>query len=560
MTRLFNDPASFAEDALAGFCDLHAARVRRVEGGVVRAVPSPQGSVAVVVGGGSGHYPAFHGLVGAGMAEGAVVGDVFTSPSSWAARSVARAAHRGGGVLFAFGNHPDAAENFGVARDRLLRDGIDCRAVAITDDIASAEAPSRRGGATGNFAVLKMAAAAADEGLVLDEVQRIAVLANERTRTLGVAADGRASSGRDGPLFAAPVGKIGPGVRGEPGSSDADFSTAAELADVVVDGVLAESPAGAGVRVGAVLNGLGRIGHEELFVLWSRIAARLRGAGLEIVEPESGELVTSLDTAGVSLTLVWLDEELERFWRASADAPAYRKRARPRAATVRAVPDRAPARVRVYPGALLESRRAATATASVLGEIHRVIEAHAEEIGRIDAVAADGGHGRSMVRGTGAAHEAALIAVRAGAGVRSALAEAGDAWAARAGGTSGVLWGTGVRAFAGELSDGEAPRAAELAAGVAAFAESIVRTGGAQPGDKTMVDAIAPFAAEIAGSGSWTRAAEAARAAAGETASLQPKGARTRPTAERSLGSPDPGAISFALIAETIAAALETTG
>ncbi|GAB2687561.1 D-erythrulose 4-kinase [Saccharopolyspora gloriosae] len=559
---MFNDPASFAEDALAGFCDLHAARVRRVEGGVVRAVPSAQGNVAVVAGGGSGHYPAFHGLVGAGLAEGAVVGDVFTSPSSREVLSVARAAHRGGGVLFAFGNRAGTVENFEAARARLFRDGIDCRAVAVTDDIASAQAPSRRSGAAGNFVVLKMAAAAADQGLVLDEVQRVAVTANERTRTLGVAVDGCTLPGRDGPLFTEPVGKVGlgPGARGEPAASGVGFSTAAELADVVVDGVLAESPAGAGGRVGVVLNGLGRTEHEELFVLWSRIAARLRGAGLEAVEPESGELVTSLDTAGVSLTLVWLDEELERFWRASADAPAYRKRARPRTATVRAVADSAPASLRAYPESLLESRRAATAAASVLGEIHRVIEAHAAEIDRLDAVAADGDHGRSMARGTGAAHAAAMTAVRAGAGVRSTLAGAGDAWAARAGGTSGVLWGTGLRAFAGELSDGEAPSAAELAAGVAAFAESIVRTGGAQQGDKTMVDAIAPFAAEFAGSGSWARAAEAARAAAGETASLQPKVGRARPMAQRSLGTSDPGAMSFALIAETIAAAAGTAG
>ncbi|GAA3362091.1 dihydroxyacetone kinase family protein [Saccharopolyspora gregorii] len=564
MTRLFDDPASFAEDALAGFCDLHADQVRRVEGGVVRAVPADEGKVAVVVGGGAGHYPAFFGLVGPGFADGAVVGGVFAPPSPRAVLSVARAVHCGAGVLFVLGNYAGDGAGFGAAQERLRLDGIDCRTAVVTDDVASAPAGLRsaRRGIAGAFAVFKVAGAAAEEGLALDEVERAARLADDRTRSLGVAFEGCTLPGGREPLFEVPAGKmgLGLGIHGEPGSSELDLPSADRLAELLVDGLLAEAPADAGSRVGVLLNGLGSTGREELFVLWNDVARRLRGAGLEPVEPEAGELVTSLDMAGVSLTLSWLDAELERFWRASADTPAYGKRVRrrvPAPPAPSAVLERL-ARGAEYPGTGAHSRETAAALVAVFGAVRRAVEEHAAELGRVDAVVADGGHGRGMVRGTAAAHEAAALAVRAGAGVRSTLARAGSAWAGRAGGTSGVLWGTGLRAFAGELSDERAPTAAELAAGVAAFAESIVRTGGARPGDKTMVDAIAPFAAEFAESGSWARAATAARRAAAGTASLRPKAGRARENAERGLGTPDAGALSFALVAETIATAVRS--
>ena len=105
MTRLFNDPALFSEDMLVGFLDANARYVAGVSGGVVRAHTTAPGKVAVVIGGGSGHYPAFCGTVGPGFAEGAVVGNIFTSPSAQEAASVARAAHGDAGVLLSTGNY-----------------------------------------------------------------------------------------------------------------------------------------------------------------------------------------------------------------------------------------------------------------------------------------------------------------------------------------------------------------------------------------------------------------------------------------------------------------------
>ncbi|MDR7304141.1 dihydroxyacetone kinase family protein [Haloactinomyces albus] len=565
MTLLYNDPANFTEDAMLGFCDLHPQYVRAVDGGVVRSAPGADGKVAVVIGGGSGHYPAFCGVVGSGFADAAVVGNIFTAPSAQQAYSVAKAAQRGGGVLFGFGNYAGDTMNFGAAQERLRTEGIDCRTVVVTDDIASAsrqEAHNRRGIA-GDFAVFKVASAAAEEGRSLDEVERVATRANERTRTLGVAFDGCTLPGQHHPLFTVPVDKmgLGLGIHGEPGVSDVDMPSANELADTLVDGVLAEAPSTDSGRLAVILNGLGTTKYEEMFVVWSRVAERFRDAGYTVIDPEVGELVTSLDMAGVSLTVLWLDEDLERCWRAPAETPAYRKgQVSPGDAAGEREPqpaDRAGAELAGYPNASSESRMCAATVVEVLAAVRRAVEDNAEELGSIDAVAADGDHGRGMVKGATAAQEAAAVALDAGAGALSVLAEAGEAWATRAGGTSGALWGAGLRAFAECLGDDRRPGTADLVAGVEGFAAAIRRLGNAEIGDKTMVDALVPLAREFAAEASWRKAARAARAAADSTAELTPRTGRARPLAERSLGTPDAGAVSLALIAEAVAEVLE---
>src|SRR6478736_570033 len=288
MTRLYDDPGAFSEDLLAGFLDLYGDRVLGVEGGVIRASETP-GKVAVVVGGGSGHYPAFCGVVGPGFADGAVVGNVFTSPSTQEAYSVGRAADNGAGLLFSTGNYAGDVMNFTLAQQRLAGEGIDTRVVFVTDDIASApvEEIHKRRGIAGDFVVFKIAGAAAEAGYDLDGVERVARLANDRTRTLGVAFAGCTMPGADTPLFSVPDGQmgVGLGIHGEPGIAEADLPRAADLARRLVDGVLAEAPGDAN-RVGVILNGLGSTKYEELFVVWRTVAPMLRDAGYTLVDPE----------------------------------------------------------------------------------------------------------------------------------------------------------------------------------------------------------------------------------------------------------------------------------
>jgi dihydroxyacetone kinase len=220
------------------------------------------------------------------------------------------------------------------------------------------------------------------------------------------------------------------------------------------------------------------------------------------------------------------------------------------------------------------SRDYATACLAALEATQALLHEAEERLGRMDAIAGDGDHGRGMVRGIDAATAAASAALGQGAGAGDVLASAGDAWADKAGGTSGVLWGAGLRAFGEAVGNSAAPEPGQLAAAVRAFADRIVQLGKAETGDKTMVDALLPFASSFAGlvaagakpARAWGDAARDATAAAEATAGLLPLKGRARPLAEKSLGTPDPGATSLAMIFTimgphlTAAASRETVG
>jgi D-erythrulose 4-kinase len=565
MTRVLDTAEGFVQDALAGFAAVHGDLVRRVDGGVVRADPLPDGHVAVVVGGGSGHYPAFAGVVGAGLAAGAVCGNVFTSPSAGQAYRVARGADAGGGVLFSYGNYAGDVLHFGAAQERLRAEGIDTRTLLVTDDIASAPADriADRRGIAGDFVVFKVAGAAAERGDSLDEVERLAIAANHRTRTLGVAFGGCTFPGADGPLFTVPEGmmSVGLGIHGEPGIRDVPMGSAAEIAEILVSELLADVPEDRGDRVAVLVNGLGTVKYEELFVLYGQVAARLGHEGLTVVEPECGELVTSLDMAGVSVTLFWLTEELEELWRAPAYTPAYRKGRVERhsspggsdGARAAASADPAPSGSEPIETASPASVARADRALVLLAAMQVTLHEHEDELGRIDAIAGDGDHGVGMRRGIDAALDAATAA--RDSGLSAVLRAAGESWSEIAGGTSGALWGAALTSLAPAL-DRDDVSVAHVAAAARAALDTVVRLGRAKVGDKTMVDALVPYverleAAAAAGLplvDALAAAAEDATAAARATSELRPALGRARPLAERSLGHPDAGATSLALV------------
>ncbi|QZQ55589.1 dihydroxyacetone kinase family protein [Curtobacterium sp. TC1] len=567
MTRLFNDPADFADEATDGFVAANERWVRKVHGGVARATTSPDGTVGVVIGGGSGHYPAFGGLVGPGLAAGAAMGNLFASPSAQQVAGVARAAEHGGGVLLSYGNYAGDVLNFDAAARALEADGIPVRTVRVTDDVVSAPADraQERRGIAGDLCVFKVAGAAAEQGRSLDEVTAVAERANERTRSFGVAFSGCFLPGADEPLFTVPEGRmaIGMGIHGERGIDETDVPTADGLAELLVSRLLGELPDGVtlkGQRVVPILNGLGSVKYEELFVVYRSVQQRLADAGVVIVEPEVGELVTSFDMAGVSLTLFWLDDELEELWAAPADTPAYRKGGAVPQERVDPSTVEADAEAVAIGAASDDSRAVGEQVAAGFAAVRALLDEHADELGRIDAVAGDGDHGIGMQRGSHAAAAAAADAVTGGAGVGTVLRIAADAWSDKAGGTSGAIWGAALEALGRVLGDDERPSAASVQSAVHAATEAVLAFG-ATVGDKTMVDALVPFDEVLrtridAGASlgeAWTDAVSAAREAADATASLVPKMGRARTHAEQAVGTPDPGAVSFALIVETVA-------
>ena len=564
MTYVFNDPAKFKDDVLRGFAAAYPNYVQRVPGasGFVRAGGPLDGKVSLVIGGGSGHYPSFSGVVGTGFADGAVLGDLFASPSAEQVYRVARAAHGGAGVVLGFGNYAGDRLNFQVGADRMIAEGMDVRIVYVTDDVASAgpEEAEKRRGIAGTFTVYKIAGAAAENGADLDEVERLMRAANAATKSFGVAFAGCTMPGSDQPLFTVQAGRMdfGLGIHGEPGISSAAWMPASKLAASLVDAVLAERPDGVSGRAAVLLNGLGATKYEELFVLWGEVASLLAGAGVTLVEPEFGELVTSLDMAGCSLSVTWLDAELEALWTAPADTPAFRRGAATTGSQFterRAVSDEAS--VEASEEASQASIAAATVARQAVRALADTMEQHKEYLGQLDAVAGDGDHGSGMARGSRAAAEAAESTE---GGVQSVLAAAGAAFGDKAGGTSGILWGVLLDGVGRQLGNTDPVNGARLVEAVRQAADQLKSFSKAELEDKTMLDALFPFVEELvakteAGVGidqAWREAATACQSAAEATASLVPKIGRARPLAERSVGTPDPGAISLSLIVTAI--------
>ncbi|NMW65199.1 dihydroxyacetone kinase family protein [Mobiluncus mulieris] len=559
MAYLVNNGEEFAKEAVAGFAAAYENYVQPVHGGVVRATTSPEKEVSIVVGGGSGHYPAFMGWVGPGMAHGAVCGNIFSSPSASQAKSVCQSATNGGGTLILFGNYAGDVLHFGNAAQQLTAEGDDVRIFPITDDIASGTADKHleRRGIAGDLFVVKMAGAAAAQGRSLDEVEAVARRTNDRIRTLGVAFTGCTFPGAKEPLFEVEPGTfgLGLGIHGEKGISSHAMMSADEIAKLLTDAILAEEPPRDSTyqgRVAVLVNGLGATKYEEMFVFYRAVKKLLEDHGLTIVAPVVDEQVTSLDMAGLSVTLCFLDEELEQLWLAPADTPAFRVGNIGQKTEKRQVKDTSE-QATIEPGSK-ESTAQAKIVAAVLDAFEKRARAAEAELGKMDAVAGDGDHGQGMVLGTTAAATAARTCVAAGAGLRTTLAHAAAAWSEGAGGTAGALWGGALAKAASLLSDTETADKAAIIAAAVAGARSFSAMGDAKVGDKTIVDAAEPFADVLATENpenlamSWQNATQKATESAAKTAAFAAAKGRAHNHGTDSIGTPDPGATSFAMM------------
>ena len=317
--KLINDGNAAVDEMLDGVMAAHGDLLVRHDGApraiVARHGPRP-GKVALVIGGGSGHEPTFLGFVGQGLADAAVIGNVFASPPPQPAVEAALAAHGGAGVLFMYGNYAGDVMNFDMANELLELEGVEARTVLTTDDIASAPRDQReqRRGVAGNVFIFKAAGAAADLMMPLDEVERLARHANARTYTLGVALAPCSLPQTRRANFEIGAGEmeIGMGIHGEPGMRREALRPADAVVDEIMDAILAEMGAARGERVAVLVNSLGATPLMELYIMNRRVAQRLAEAGLIVHRTLVGPLCTSLEMAGASITVMHLDDELQR--------------------------------------------------------------------------------------------------------------------------------------------------------------------------------------------------------------------------------------------------------
>lgn len=331
MKKILNDPFKYADETLEGLCLAFpqyyrfSKDSRRV---VVRATPRGRGKVGIVSGGGSGHLPVFTGYVGPGLLDACAVGDVFASPSADEMAIAMREADAGAGVLRLYGNYGGDVMNFDMAGDLVELDGIASTTVVLADDVASADEQERnkRRGVAGMVYAFKTAGAAADAGLDLAAVTRVAQLTADACRTIGVALTPCTVPQAGKPTFTVGEGEmeIGMGIHGEPGVHRGPMQPADTIADTMLDHLLAAGAVARGARVSILVNSLGATPVEELLIMYRRIHRRLTDIGIAVVRPLVGRYATSMEMTGASVTMLTLDSDLERYLAAPAECAFWR--------------------------------------------------------------------------------------------------------------------------------------------------------------------------------------------------------------------------------------------
>jgi len=317
MKKLINDPANVVDETLEAFVAAHSDIVSLVSPRVVaRATPATD-KVGITIGGGSGHEPAMVGYVGHGLADSAAAGNIFASPGPDVILGAVRAADHGRGVVLLYGNYSGDVLNCRLAIQRAKAEGIHVRAVFVSDDVASAppERAEQRRGVAGDIIVFKAAGAAAEAGLSLEEVERVARSANARTRSMSVALSGAELPGASRPTFECGPDEmeVGLGVHGEPGMSRERLGTADEVGRLLAQHVADDLECQSGSRIAVLINGMGATPPLELYLVYRSARALLAERGLIIVRTYIGEFITSLQMEGVSVTVTDLDDELLGF-------------------------------------------------------------------------------------------------------------------------------------------------------------------------------------------------------------------------------------------------------
>ena len=318
MKKILTDPFKYVDEMLEGMCLAHPELYRQTgESGrvIVRASDTGEGKVGIVSGGGSGHLPIFTGYVGKGLLDACAIGDVFASPSVEQMADAMRAADGGAGVLRLYGNYGGDIMNFDMAGEMLEMEDINSTTVLLADDVASAPKNERekRRGVAGMVYAFKIAGAAAEQMKSLEDVTRIAQKTADACHSVGAALTSCTVPQAGKPTFEISEEdmEMGMGIHGEPGVWRGNLKKADNIANEMVDMLLADINAVSGARMSVLVNSLGATPQEELYILYRIVKERLEDIGVKIVMPLVGRYATSMEMTGVSFTFCELDSELE---------------------------------------------------------------------------------------------------------------------------------------------------------------------------------------------------------------------------------------------------------
>jgi dihydroxyacetone kinase len=543
MKKLINDPADVVEEMLQGAVAIFPQIARlsghhvllRTDSEVVR-----ERQVAVISGGGSGHEPAHAGFIGAGMLSAAVAGEVFTSPAVKEVYAAIHAAAGGQGALLVVKNYMGDRLNFGLAAEMARADGIPVEIVIVADDVALAATLDRESsrGIAGTVFVHKIAGAAAAAGLDLPQVATLARAVADDVATMGLALSAGTvpAVGKPGYDLGEDEIEIGLGIHGEPGVRRTRLRSADVLADEVVRTLLGARAFPSRSRAAVMINNLGSTTAMELAIFGRRVLEVLHAWNIVAERVYCGTFMTSLEAAGVSISILPVDEQRLRFLDAPTSAPAWPNavNARPESRVYAAAGDAV-----AEPSRGTDSAAAPEVLAAIARACRAIVDGE-ERLTEMDRAVGDGDLGTNLARGARAILEQLERLSGANGGVL--LQEAGRIAQDVIGGSSGPLYGI-LLLRAGTILNDEPGNWAEA---VSEAVEAVSQLGGAKRGDRTMLDALIPFAQALR-HGTPHSALAAAEDGARATASMTPRRGRSSYLGQRAIGHEDPGAAAVAI-------------
>ena len=331
MKKLINDPNKCARELLEGLVEAYDGQCELVGKGSIIKKDIPEGKVALLVGGGAGHEPIYHGLVGTNLADGAACGDIFAAPSPDIVFEATQAVHKGKGVLYLYGNYAGDVMNFDIGAELAEEEeDIEVRTVIINDDVCSAppERKKDRRGIAGLVPIVKLAGAASQVAESLDELERLAQKANDHTRTVGVSMSPGSIPATGKPTFEIDEDKIGlgMGIHGERGVGEIPMKTADELTPMILDLILADDlEFGEGDEIVLFVNSLGSTTMMELLICLRKAKQILNEKGIKAYDTIVGPLVTCQEMSGISFSFTKLDDELKKLWDMPCESVCYTK-------------------------------------------------------------------------------------------------------------------------------------------------------------------------------------------------------------------------------------------
>ena len=323
MKKIINKPENVVTEMLDGLAYVHSDLVHRVEGfDIIARNEQPAGQVGLISGGGSGHEPAHAGFVGDGMLSAAIAGAVFTSPTPDQILEAIKAADQGAGVFMVVKNYSGDIMNFEMAQEFAEMEGIEVASVVVDDDIAVENSLYTQGrrGVAGTIFVHKILGHAAREGKSLAEIKDLADKIVPNIHTIGLALSGATvpEVGKPGFVLAEDEIEYGIGIHGEPGYRKESMQPSRQLAEELTGKLLEAFEAKAGERYALLINGMGATPLMEQYVFANDVASILGDAGLDVVYRKLGNYMTSIDMAGLSLTLMKIEDDA---WLEALESP-----------------------------------------------------------------------------------------------------------------------------------------------------------------------------------------------------------------------------------------------